>query len=103
MIDRIYKLNAREINVLIDLERSGKVIENLRGIYLKNAFLSLIILSIFNIARRVLKLIKVKLILKDLILKIIKVNNILRRVSSELSNKSVNLLLLSMASFYIRS
>jgi hypothetical protein len=103
IIDYIYKLNAREVNILIDLERSRKAIKNLRGTYSKNAFLSLIILSILNIARRVLKLIRVKLILKDLILKIIKVSNILRKVNSELSSKSVNLLLLSIVSFYIRS
>ena len=102
-IDRIYELDAREVNILIDLERSGKAIENLKGTYPKNAFLSLIILSILNIARRVLKLIRVKLIFKDLILRIIKVSNILREVSSKLSSESVNLLLLSTASFYIRS
>ena len=103
MIDYIYKLDAREVNVLIDLERSGKAIKNLRGTYPGNALLSLVILSIFNIAGRVLKLIGVKLILKDLILRIIKVSNILRGVSSEPSSESVNLLLLSTASFYIRS
>ena len=102
-IDYIYKLNAYKVNVFIDLERSRKAIKNLRRTYSKNAFLSLIILSIFNIIRRVLKLIRVKLILKDLILKIIKVNNILRRVNSELSSKSVNLFLLNIISFYIRS
>ena len=103
MIDHIYKLNAREVDIFIDLERSRKAIKNLKRTYLKNTFLSLIILSIFNAAGRVLKLIRVKLILKDLILKIIKVSNILREVSSELSSESVNLLLLSTVSFHIRS
>ena len=103
MIDYIYELNAYKVDVFIDLERLRKAIKNLRRIYLKNAFLSLIILSILNIAGRVLELIRVKLILKDLILKIIKVSNILRKVNSELSSKSVNLLLLSIVSFYIRS
>ena len=103
MIDYIYELDAREVNVLIDLERSGKAIKNLRGTYLRNALLSLIILSILNVTGRVLKLIRVKLILKDLILKIIKVSNILKGVNSELSNESINLLLLSTVSFYIRS
>ena len=103
IIDYIYKLNARKVNIFIDLERSRKAIKNLRRTYFKNAFLSLIILSILNIIRRVFKLIRVKLILKDLILKIIKVSNILRGVSSKLSSKSVNLLLLSIISFYIRS
>ena len=103
IINYIYKLNAYKVDVLIDLERSRKAIKNLRRTYFKNAFLSLIILSIFNIAGRVLKLIRVKLILKDLILKIIKVNNILKEVSSKLSSKSVNLLLLSIISFHIRS
>jgi hypothetical protein len=103
IIDYIYELNAYKVDIFIDLKRSRKAIKNLKGTYLKNAFLSLIILSIFNIIRRVLKLIRVKLILKDLILKIIKVNNILRRVNSKLSSKSINLLLLSIISFYIRS
>ena len=103
VIDHIYELDAREVDVLIDLERSGKAIENLRGTYPKNALLSLIILSILNAAGRVLELIGVKLILKDLILRIIKVSNILRGVSSELSSESVNLLLLSIVSFCIRS
>ena len=103
MIDYIYKLNAYKVNILIDLKRLRKAIKNLRRTYFKNAFLSLIILNIFNIIRRVFKLIRVKLILKDLILKIIKVNNILKEVSSKLSSKSVNLFLLSIISFYIRS
>ena len=103
IINYIYELNAYKVDVLIDLERSGKAIKNLRRTYLKNTFLSLIILSIFNITRRVFKLIRVKLILKDLILKIIKVSNILKGVNSELSSKSVNLLFLSIISFYIRS
>ena len=79
IIDYIYKLNAYKVNIFIDLERLRKAIKNLRRTYFKNAFLSLIILSIFNIIRRVFKLIRVKLIFKDLILKIIKVSNILRR------------------------
>jgi hypothetical protein len=103
VINYIYKLNTREIDVFIDLERSGKAIKNLRRTYPRNAFLSLIILSILNTARRVFKLIRVKLIFKDLILRIIKVSNILKKVNSELSSKSVNLLLLSIVSFYIRS
>ena len=103
VIDYIYELNAREVDVLIDLERSGKVIKNLRRTYLKNALLSLVILSILNVIRRVLELIRVKLILKDLILKIIKVSNILKGVSSKLSSKSVNFLFLGTVSFYIRS
>ena len=103
MIDHIHELNTREVNVLIDLERSGKAIKNLRGTYPRNALLSLVILSILNTAGRVLELIRVKLILKDLILRIIKVSNILRRVGSELSSESVNLLLLGTVSFYIRS
>jgi hypothetical protein len=103
IIDYIYKLNAHKVNVFIDLEKSRKAIKNLRGTYFKNALLSLIILSIFNITGRVFKLIRVKLILKDLILRIIKVSNILKEVNSELSSKSVNLLLLSIISFYIRS
>ena len=103
IIDYIYKLNTREVNILINLERSRKAIKNLRRTYFKNTFLSLIILSILNIVRRVFKLIRVKLIFKDLILKIIKVSNILKEVNSKLSNKSVNLLLLSIISFYIRS
>ena len=103
IIDYIYKLNAYKVDVFINLEKSRKAIKNLRGIYFKNAFLSLIILNIFNIVRRVFKLIRVKLIFKDLILKIIKVNNILRRVNSKLSSKSINLFLLSIISFYIRS
>ena len=103
IIDYIYKLNAYKVNVFIDLERLRKAIKNLRRTYFKNAFLSLIILSIFNIIRRVFKLIRVKLIFKDLILKIIKVSNILRKVNSKLSSKSINLFLLSIISFYIRS
>ena len=103
MIDYIYKLNAREVDVFIDLERSRKAIKNLRGTYPGNAFLSLVILSILNTAGRVLELIGVKLILKDLILRIIKVSNMLRGVSSEPSSESVNLLLLSTVSFHIRS
>ena len=103
MIDHIYELDAREVDVFIDLERSGKAIENLRGTYPGNALLSLIILSILNVARRVLKLIRVKLIFKDLILRIIKVSNMLRGVSSELSSESVNLFFLGTASFYTRS
>jgi hypothetical protein len=103
MINYIYKLNTYKVNVFINLEKSRKAIKNLRGTYSKNAFLSLVILSIFNIIKRVLKLIRVKLIFKDLILRIIKVSNILRRVNSELSSKSVNLFLLSIISFYIRS
>jgi hypothetical protein len=103
IIDYIYKLNAYKVNILINLERSRKAIKNLKGTYFKNAFLSLIILSIFNITGRVLELIRVKLILKDLILKIIKVSNILRRVNSELNSKSINLFLLDIISFYIRS
>ena len=103
MIDYIYELDACEVNVLIDLERLGKAIKNLRGTYPENVLLSLIILSIFNVAGRVLELIGVKLILKDLILRIIKVSNILRGVSSELSSESVNLLLLGIVSFCIRS
>jgi hypothetical protein len=103
IIDYIYKLNAYKINILINLERLRKAIKNLRRTYFKNAFLSLIILSILNIIGRVLKLIRVKLILKDLILRIIRISNILRKVSSKLSSESINLLLLSIISFYIRS
>ena len=103
IIDYIYKLNAYKVNIFIDLERLRKAIKNLRRTYSKNAFLSLIILNIFNIIKRVFKLIRIKLILKDLILKIIKVNNILKRVNSKLSSKSINLFLLSIISFYIRS
>ena len=102
-IDHIYELDACEVDVLVDLERSEKAIKNLRGTYPGNAFLSLVILSILNAAGRVLELIRVKLILKDLILRIIGVSNMLREVSSELSSESVNLLLLGTASFYIRS
>ena len=103
VIDRIYELDACEVDVLVDLERSGKAIENLRGTYPGNALLSLIILSILDMAGRVLELIGVKPILKDLILRIIGVGNILRGVGSELSSESVNLLLLGTVSFYIRS
>jgi hypothetical protein len=103
IIDYIYKLNARKVNVFINLEKSRKAIKNLRRTYFKNAFLSLIILSILNIIRRVFKLIRVKLIFKDLILKIIKVSNILKEVNSKLSSKSINLFFLSIISFYIRS
>jgi hypothetical protein len=102
-MDRIHELDAREVDVLVDLERSGKAIENPRGTYPGNALPSLVILSILDAAGRVLELIGVKPILKDPILRIIGVGNMLRGVGSEPSSESVNLLLPGTASFRTRS